>query len=80
MENVYYKDIEKYIIEKYNERLLRMTEPPVFVLGNYIARQKNDEKILLDIIHSDPKYKIIIVTDDKNLMKHKHKNILFFFL
>ena len=75
-ENVRYCKIWEYIVQKYEERLKRMLEQkenPVFITE--WEHMNYDEAAFWKIEKEDLKYKLVVITYNKNL-KTENKNIL----
>jgi len=74
--NIFYCKIWEYIVQKYEERLKRMlerNESPIFITE--WEHMDYDEEAFWKIEKEDLKYKLVIITYNKNL-KTNNKNIL----
>lgn len=63
--DIFYRDIEEYIIQKYNDRLSRMISEPIFMLCRHssygkLVYQKND---FIDIIKNNKDKKILLFSE-----------------
>ena len=63
--DIFYKDIDKYIIEKYNERCDRMTKEPIFMLCRHTLNgkiiYKRDD--FIDVISNNHNRKILLFSE-----------------
>lgn len=76
-DDIYYKDIDKYVIDKYKiraERMLRVNNEPIFVIGNIFEDQKAQFNIATRLI-KQTQHKIIFVSSEEQFLTLKSDNI-----
>lgn len=79
--DVYYNKIWEYVVEKYNTRVLRMKEPPCFLIidghssgiGNWCEYTKEQDK---EILQLNTNHKIVLITKHKELLSYNSENKL----
>lgn len=65
---VYWNKIWEYVVEKYEKRLKRMKDKPIFFVN--FARQEYNEENRRRLLTEDFKYKIIIITENEDELKY----------
>ena len=74
--DVYYADIEKYLLTKYFERLKRMVSPPTFVILDEIPQYDYTYSNVKDLLGLSTNYKIVCITRHKDLLHYNSTNRL----
>lgn len=74
--DVHYADIDKYITEKYIERLERMSEPPIFVILDELPYYDYTHDNLKALLEAHSNYKIVCITRHIDLLDYNDRNHL----
>lgn len=69
--DVYWNKIWEYVVEKYEIRLKRMTENPVFLIN--FSRQEYNKLIREKYLKEEFNYKLIIITENEEELKYANE-------
>ena len=73
--DVFYKDIEQYIIDKYTSRLQRMSSNPVFIILDEIPRYDYTKDNISELLHIHSSAKLIVITKHEEFLRANDERI-----
>ena len=73
--DVFYKDIEQYIIDKYTNRLQRMSSNPVFIILDEIPHYDYTKDNIYELLHIHSSAKLIVITKHEEFLRENDERI-----